>query len=205
MTNEYRIVGDLVYIKLTSRQQPPQEVVIPLDCLELAHGISGDWYLYKHQRTGKYYARGNDKSSGKLKQPLLHRLIMQPAKGQNTQHVDGNTLNCLRENMVNAAIGKDVATALMEAKDDAAVNEALSALHVEHKPPTDDQVPLKGVSLHKVKLRWEVSPFYEGKRYRLGYWDRDDLAGANAAVTLFRELGPLEYFKRYPKDANGVS
>lgn len=205
MTNDYRIEGNIAYIKLTSRQQPPKEVAIELASLPLAQAITGDWYLYKHQRTGKYYARGNDKSSGKLKQPLLHRVIMQPARGQNTQHVDGNTLNCVRETMVNAAIGVDVTAAVCEAKADDVVGVAKVEPSVTPSVPAGELAPLKGVSLHKVKGRWEVSPFYDGKRHRLGYWDKEDLAGANAAVTEFRELGPIEYFKRYPKESKGVS
>lgn len=219
MTNEYRIEGNKVYIKLTSRIQPAQEVIIPLDQLATAQAISGDWYLYKHQRTGKYYARGNDKSSGKLKQPLLHRLLMQPARGQNTAHIDGDTLNCMTDNMINVLIGADVAEEIAAAE---ATKKAAEAAQIaKADTPTDllgdlekldpgalvERLELlksaglveKGVAFHKGKRKWEVSPFYNGTRQRLGYWPATDLDGANNAVIELRELGPDDYYIKYPK------
>lgn len=216
MNNKYWIEKGKAFIELTHKDGGQEVVVIDAQDLPIAQGSKGHFYPYKHQRTGATYARGyyRDPVTKKVAQPMLHRLIMNPQKGENTAHLNGDTLNSTRANMRNVAIGVDIKELL--AKETQAQVEVIGG-HAVHLIPTEggveiinpwdgsegliplDQEPLKGVSLHKVKQRWEVSPFYEGKRYRLGYFDKDNLAGANRAVTLFRELGPEEYFKRYPK------
>ena len=197
MTNDYRIVGDKAYITLAAKRgiEGTYEVIIDACDLPVAQSITGAWFLFIHQRTGKYYARGNDYVDQKLKQPMLHRLIAKPVNGQIVTHIDGNTLNCTRANMINVAIGtkEDKLQELLAARREA---EAEIKIAVE---PVVDIVPLKGVSLHKVKNKYEVSPFYEGKRYRLGYWPPDQLAEANRRVTEFRNIGPIKYFEKYPK------
>ena len=226
MKNEYGILPDGNYfIIISDRYGDQYPVTVDAEGLKVAIEFKGNFYPFKHPRTGKIYARGyyNNPATKRVEQPLLHRLIMNPQRGENTAHINGDTLDCTRKNMRNVEIGIDIKS-LVEKERQAAQEEGrvdrygnivkpIWPDHVEvnvevrpldpwdqeeaETPPTLE--PLKGVSLHKVKQRWEVSPFYEGKRYRLGYWDKDDLESANAAVSFFREVGPDEYFKKYPK------
>ena len=58
------------------------------------------WYAAKSYRT--YYAeRKSSRSLGKRKQIKMHRVIMNPPKGMETDHQDHNGLNCQRYNMRN--------------------------------------------------------------------------------------------------------
>lgn len=194
-----------------------------------AEPFGGTWTAYQHQRTKKFYARGtyHNKETKRLEQPMLHRLIMKPSKGEITAHKDLDTLNCLRENMINLPIGTNIGeiTAIEQATKREEKREALELKQLEATEkdniddakqitltpgPTGEAVigeepvdtnlqPLKGVSFHKVKHRWEVSLSHEGTRYRLGYWPPEELRLANNAVTKFKELGPVEYYKLYPK------
>lgn len=207
MNNKYEIRGSLAVIFLTHRGGNVETVTVDAQDLKVAQEFKGHFYPFKHPRTGKLYARGyyKDPVTKKVQQPLLHRLIMNPQRGENTAHVDGNTTNCTRANMRNVEIGVDIKDLVEKEtrtqEEVKVVTPPATPSHVEVKVQlaADDQEPLKGVSLHKVKQRWEVSPFFEGKRHRLGYFDKDDLAGANAAVTEFRDVGPEEYYRRHPK------
>jgi len=90
-------------------------VEVDAEGLKVASAFKGHWYPFKHQRSGKLYARGyyQNPETKKLEQPLLHRLIGNPIKGENTAHIDGDTLNCVASNLRNVAIGVDL-KALLE-------------------------------------------------------------------------------------------
>lgn len=211
MKNACRINDDgSVSILLNLKGGDNLEAIVTKEHYEkYAEPFGGTWIPYKHPRTGKYYARGarwRNPKTGDYEQPMLHRLIMKPGKGDITAHKDHNTLNCLPSNMINIPIGADLDTYLAGETIISEVPVQITVAPgpkgeaiIEETPIQEDLNPLKGVSLHKVKQRWEVSPFYEGKRYRLGYWDKDDLAGANNAVQEFREIGPDQYFINHPK------
>lgn len=188
-----------------------EAVVSELDYESYAEPFSGSWAAYKHPRTGKYYARGNykDPNTGEVSQPMLHRLIGNPYKGQITAHIDGNTLNCTRANMINIPIGADIKEFIVEkqppAKKLETVDDCLSALATGEPEDLPDvleelkQAGLidKGVSYHKHKRRWEVSAFHDGVRHRLGYWQTEDLYKANDAVNFFRAQGPEAFKLKY--------
>lgn len=261
-----------VSILLNCKDGSVLEAIITKEHYEkYAEPFAGVWTAYKHQRTGKRYTRGwyRNPETGHNDQPMLHRQIMNPGKGEIIAHLDHNTLNCVPSNMILMPIGADLQTIIEELQDredqaaEAKYQEELAAaaveaakvdyldteayqeelkaaevedrrlngpgtedydglpyacvtcgqimytagndgkcdacIAVEQKAKAGDLQPVKGVSFHKNKKKWETGPFYEGKRYRLGYWPPEELAAANAAVEEFRELGPEAYLIKYPK------
>ncbi len=157
------------------------EVCIDVDDLELIKSFPGSWYGFIHKANDKIYTRGSKQphtpDGFTSAQPLLHRAIAKPTRGQNTVFVDGNSLNCCRKNLVNVAIGQ---------------------AYTPHVDPTKLPVA-RGVHWREDKQRFEVKAYHKSKGYYLGLYSVDDWEKANQAVTIFREIGPEEYFKRYEK------
>jgi hypothetical protein len=223
MNNTYGTLEDgRVQILLTRKNGNPQEaVVIDAEDLPRLLAFKGHFYPFTHQKTGKVYARGyyKDPETGKVQQPLLHRLIADPSKGQNTAHVNGNTLDCTRENLRNLSIGKNIEDVLREEKTftdglkevkrsgDIAAEKELEELATVDPDTLNDKLDKlkdqgrveKGVSFHKLKRRWEVSAFHKGKRHRLGYWPPEELRKANEAVLFFRREGPRAFNAAYER------
>lgn len=220
MNNTYGIRPDgRIEILLTHKDPGRQQaVIIDAQDLEVVQNFKGHFYPFKHPRTGKLYARGYyyDPETKKAQQPLLHRLIAGPTRGQNTTPLDGNTLDCTRKNLRNLAIGQNIqdvvvqeatfSEGLVDVVKDGEVKVAAAADLATVEPEIlpdilnnlkDAGLIEKGVSFHKVKRRWEVSAFHEGKRHRLGYWDPGDLQQANTAVLFFREQGPEAFNHKY--------
>lgn len=161
-------------------------VKLDIKDLDLVKSWPGTWFSFVHPRTGQLYIRATaHRVAGKIvsvpgftqKQPLLHRVIAKPERGQNTVFKDGNTLNLRRENLVNLRIGE---TYIPEPKTG---------------PEYADMV--KGVHYRKDKQRYEVRCFFEGKAYNLGIYK--DVGVANEHATVFRDNGPDGYLKHYGK------
>lgn len=90
--------------------------------LETVKAIPGKMLPYKYKDLT--YARFN-KAGGQL---MLHRLLMQAAPGENTVHIDGNGLNCVRSNMFNLRFGAD---------KEAAIQAEVARRFVEAHPEID--------------------------------------------------------------------
>lgn len=157
------------------------EVVIDVADLELIKSFPGTWYGFIHKFNDKLYIRGSKVQhvppGYPSKQPLLHRVIAQPKKGENTAFVDGDSLNCCRKNLVNLPIGQT-----FNVKTD----------------PTKLPV-VRGVHWREDKQRFEVKAYHEKKGYYLGLYPLEDWEAANKAVEIFRQIGPDKYFKKYKK------
>lgn len=223
MKNACRINKDgTVSILLDRENGKTLEVLVTKEDYEKhAEPFMGRWTVYTHQRTGKIYARGYYlNEQGKREQPMLHKLIMNPGAGEITAHIDGNTLNCLPSNMLNMPIGADLQAILDQRKALEAIlgddtqdysnkphicNECGQVMYLEGIDGKCDAYrlkevkPVKGVSFHKGKKKWEAKATWEGRRYNLGYFKEDQLEAANEAVAEFIILGPEEYYKKHPK------
>lgn len=109
MENDYKVNGEVAVIILRHKKKDWREDVVLIDAVELPKLLEfkGRFHPYVHPRTGKLYARGyyKDPVTKKISQPLLHRLIMEPTRGQNTMHINEDTLLCTRFNMRNVIIG----------------------------------------------------------------------------------------------------
>lgn len=159
------------------------EVYIDADDLELIKSFPGTWYAFVHKGNNTLYIRGNKQHSipdgFTSKQPLLHRTIARPKKGQNTVFVNGDSLNCCKKNLANVPIGQT---------------------YTPQADPTKLPV-VRGVHWRQDKNRFEVKAYHNKTGYYLGLYKVEDWEKANTAVEIFRRIGPEEYFKKYHKGA----
>lgn len=163
-------------------------VEVKLDAKDLEHIKTwpGTWFAFIHKRNGQMYIRATaHKVAGKpvevpgfeQKQPLLHRVIAKPERGQNTIFKDGNSLNLRSDNLVNLPIGES---------------------YVPVTPTGPEYADMvKGVHYRKDKARYEVRCFFKGKAHNLGIYK--DVSIANERATDFRTLGPDGYLSKYGK------
>ena len=189
MKNDYIVRGKVATLFV---EAPPNagygsvEVKIDPEDLEYIKGWPGTWYSFIHKRNGLVYVRATaHKIAGKAvsvpgfeqKQPLLHRAIAKPERGQNTIFKDGNSLNLTRDNLVNLPIGESYVP--------------------EKKTGPEYAEMVKGVHYRKDKQRYEVRCFYQAKAHNLGVYK--DVETANERATDFRNMGPDGYLEKYGK------
>lgn len=187
MRNQYIVKGKTTTVFV---EAPPDyedggfiDIIIDTDDLERVKSFPGSWYSFRHKHNDKIYVRGSKQQhippGFTSSQPLLHRVIAKPTRGENVTFVDGNSFNCCKKNLVNIPIGQ------------------------VYKPHLDPyRLPIvQGVHWRKDKQRFEVKAYYDRKGYYLGLYALEDWEAANKAVSVFREIGPEEYFKRYKKGA----
>jgi hypothetical protein len=187
MRNQYVIRGNIAVIFVDA---PPNggygylEVKIDVADLERVKVWPGSWYGFVKKSNGLLYIRAaktvNLAEGFTQKQPLLHRFIAAPGKGENTCFKDGDSLNCTRANLVNLRIGE---------------------VYTPPEPITDPTVlpVVKGVHWRPEKQRFEVRCFHKGKGYYLGVYPAEAWQEANKVAAEFRELGPEEFIKNYKK------
>lgn len=84
-------------IKPYTQKYAHLNLVIQLDDWDYAQHFSFTWHVTKRRNT--FYAVRNKNIDGKIKQVYLHREIAETPKGFDTDHKDGNGLNCQRENL----------------------------------------------------------------------------------------------------------
>lgn len=187
MKNQY-VIRDKVAIIFVDA--PPNagygylEVKVDVDDLELIKTWPGSWYGFVHKTSGLINIRATATVKTvpgySQKQPLLHRIISRPCKGENVQFKDGDSLNCTRDNLVNMRIGE-----------------------VYEKPePVEDPTKLpvvRGVHWRPEKQRFEIRCFYKGKGYYLGVYPAEEWKQANKIASDFRELGPEKFNQKYKK------
>ena len=93
------------------------EVKLDAADMDLVKSWPGTWFSFIHKSNGQLYIRATaHRVGGKVvnvpgfeqKQPLLHRVISKPERGQNTIFKDGNSLNLTRDNLINLPIGESL-------------------------------------------------------------------------------------------------
>lgn len=120
------------------------------------------WYTIKTKSKDRFYAGRGIKVNGKQKMLMLHTDIMKPDKGNVTDHIDHNGLNCQRINM-------RICTANQNRKNRSASPGKTSKY--------------LGVRLHKqaykgkICLRWEAQIVSGGKQIYLGKF-KDEIEAA---------------------------
>lgn len=121
MKNKYKIlkVPNLAVIYLPKNDGGKAITAVDIDDLVEINKYPGSWHLFEHGPTGHTYVRGWNGSD--KPEPLLHRYIMEPERGQNTSHVNGNGLDNRRKNLANVPIGKT-------AREENSVKDILSKL-----------------------------------------------------------------------------
>lgn len=187
MRNQY-VIRDKVAVIFVDA--PPNagygylEVKVSVDDLEHIKAWPGSWYGFVHKSSGLINIRASKLKAtvpGYLqRQPLLHRIVSMPSKGEITHFKDGDSLNCTRQNLVNLKIGEVY----------------------EEPEPIEDPTKLavvKGVHWRPEKQRFEIRCFYKGKGYYLGVYPAEEWKQANKIATDFRELGPEKFNLKYRK------
>lgn len=189
MKNDFMIRGKTAVLFV---EAPPNvgygSVEVHLDAkdMDLVKSWPGTWFSFIHKRNGQLYIRATaHRIKGKVvnvpgfeqKQPLLHRVIAKPERGQNTIFKDGNSLNLTRDNLINLPIGET---------------------YVPVEPTGPEYADMvKGVHYRKDKKKYEVRCFFRGKSHNLGIYAAVDVA--NERATDFRNLGPDGYLNKYGK------
>jgi hypothetical protein len=114
------------------------------------------------------------------KRILMHRQIMQPAKGMVVDHIDGNKANNCRVNL-------RVCTCSENSRN--------------HRKRSDSFLAYKGVFYDKRRHKWGARCQYRRDRIWLGYFD-NEVEAARAydrkAVELFGEFARLNFPREWP-------
>lgn len=103
MKNRYQVKGKYTVIYLPRADGSEASTVIDTEDLPKVNKFPGSWHLFEHTELDRYYVRGWDQEGN---EPLLHRYIMEPKRGQNTSHVNGNGLDNRKKNLCNVPIGE---------------------------------------------------------------------------------------------------
>lgn len=129
---------------------------------------------YKWHLFGKGYAARDEKINGKKKKVSMHRLILQPPKGMETDHINQNILDNRRKNL-------------------------RICTHQQNCSNHKGYKKIKGVG--KIKDRFLKKPYYASimvfyKRIHLGYFATRKKAGRaydKAAIKYFGDFARLNF------------
>jgi len=123
-----------------------------------------------------YAARRKPKAEGG-KFELLHRRLMQPAHGQEVDHIDGNPLNNTRGNMRFASHRENL-------------------LNMRARTAEQSSSAFKGVSWYRKDKRWAAKIMAHGRTRHLGMF-KDEQQAARAydaaAMEMFGEFAKLNF------------
>jgi hypothetical protein len=139
------------------------------------------WHAVKEP--SGYYAYSHFYREGKRTTIQLHRLIMKAEKGQQIDHINGNTLDNRKENLRFC---------------DYSQNQ-------QNKKQTRGTSKYKGVSLFKETGKWKASIGVDRKNYHIGYFDSEEEAAKaydKKTKELFKEFASLNFIGThlYKKD-----
>jgi len=126
---------------------------------------------------GKYYAIRGVRNDSKTRTVYLHREILQPAVGQEIDHINGNPLDNRDNNL----------------------RLCTSAQNHMNQRPRGGSSQFKGVTWHKRNKKWQAEIQHNGKSYWLSaFADETDAARAydKAAREHFGEFARLNFPER---------
>ena len=133
------------------------------------------WWAQKDSRTGKFYAMGWVNGN----RVLLHRFIMDAPPGTEVDHIDGNGLNCQRDNL-------RLASHLNNMRNRGKGNNNTSGY--------------KGVSPYKRDENYLAHINVDGVKHNLGYFDTAEEAALvhdDAARKYHGEFANLNFPERW--------
>jgi hypothetical protein len=168
MRNNYRIVGNVVFIELNRKDGSFVETKVSLCDLERLLSYDVKWCLLD-QGNPRYYVMANDydRSKRKKKTVRLHRFLLNPPDGYVVNHIDGDGLNNTRDNL-------EIVT-----------NQQNTIKRVRSN--SNNTSGVRGVSFAKDRGKWEVKFKKNYKTYHFGRYSSKEEA-EKVATTKFREL-----------------
>jgi hypothetical protein len=177
LNNRFEILDDKVRISVNARFYDDVDVFISTIDLLLVEGVNGKLTQFFH-RTDKLYVMCNSVNHGRRQQTLLHHLLLKPDSGNYVAFIDGNTLNCCRDNLIEVPRGVNL-------KD-----------WIEEGCKFDSDRVI-GVNWNSRENRWYVKVRYKGKSRFLGSFGKDEKNKAISITELYKTLGPEEYFRQF--------
>lgn len=156
---QIRVAGPLAYVRLATPDGSIVEAVI--DAADAPKARAHRWY-----RSARGYAVTTEWVQGAPQLVFLHRLVCPPPRGMLVDHVDGNPLNCRRENL-------RVSTRAQNAANRRSARGASG---------------YRGVSRNG--RRWKAVLIVQGQRHYLGTFDTAEAAARAYDEAAQRLLGP---------------
>jgi AP2 domain len=133
------------------------------------------WYAHCNKKNKKYYAQRHQRTLLGEKTILMHRVIIDAPNGIEVDHIDGDTLRNLRENLRHAT------TAQNQHNREKLLNNTSG---------------YKGVAWHKRDKKWRVDITFNRKTFHIGYFeDKEEAARAydEAAKKYHGEFARLNF------------
>lgn len=202
MRNHHVIEGNRVAITINRKGGDP--IIAYISTVDLPKLEAIDATFYPNFKNDTWFIRCDLRTDeGRTKVLQLHRIIAEPPPGQKIVFIDGNALNCCRENIVHVP--------------NSVTREEVLAELARITPPPRSKV--RGVTLHRATGLWYASGYWpkqadcipgqEPQRYRAYY---ETMEAAEEAMQKFREIGPAAFSKpdrrgkhpRKKQDTKGV-
>lgn len=133
------------------------------------------WSWFANRLGNTFYATRNEGKRPFRRKVFMHRVIMDTPKGMDTDHIDGNGLRNLRENLRNCTHAENARN---------------------RKKPKGSFSGFKGVSWHKDAQKYHARIIVDGKAKHLGvFGDPEEAARAydKAAKEYFGEFANLNF------------
>jgi hypothetical protein len=148
-------MADNSTLPLFSLQPETKEILLTHGKVAIVDAADYDWLNQfnwsAHKRKHYWYAsRRNQWPAKRSATVYMHRQILGAEKGLVVDHIDGNCLNNTRLNLRLATHSQNL------------LNQGLSS---------DNTSGYKGVSWHKIRLKWQAQISIDGKRKYLGMFD----------------------------------
>lgn len=168
MKNNYIVEGDIVKIELKRKGKPPVYAIIDLTDLPIVQEFPGTFHLKKDKRKSGdllyAYAHVKDED-GKYTTTQLHRILMEPEKGQLIDHINHDGLDNRRSCNLRIATGIQ--------------NSYNRYLGSNNKSGT------LGLSFHRGKRKWKAQLIYRKQPIFEKYYT--DKESAKRDIELVRE------------------
>lgn len=145
------------------------------------------WYAHRHHRTSLIYAVRNAPREGKSvrRTILMHREVLQPRPGHETDHINNNGLDNRRDNLRYATRSQNTSHPAVTKR------RGLTSSY-------------RGVFWHARRQRWHAQISVNNRRRHLGTFRSERVAALvydNAAIAAFGEFASLNFPR--PKAAVG--
>lgn len=130
------------------------------------------WHWYPHHVGTNIYVRGYIRGRREETHTYLHRVLLGAVAGQEVDHINGNGLDNRKANLRFCTRSQN---------------------NANRQTTQSRSSPYKGVHFEKQTGKWRAEIHKDGKKYRLGRFERiEDAAEAykNKSIELYKEFSP---------------